>query len=115
HPGRRRRHLLGGLHHPGALGTQRLNLGRIDVVHDQREPLRHEIQRHRSPHVAESHEPYRCHAASSQKKNVRFLASSTLWSSTILRRAILNPPFTRRSRSSRLPTSTSVSVSTRFR
>src|SRR5262249_53836170 len=50
-----------------------------------------------------------------QKKNVRFLASSTLWSRTMLRRAISKPPFTRRSTSSRLPTSTSVSVSTRLR
>ena len=50
-----------------------------------------------------------------QKKNVRFFASRTFWSRMILRRAILNEPFTRRSTSSRLPTSTSVSVSTRLR
>lgn len=50
-----------------------------------------------------------------QKKTLRFFASRTFWSSTIFRRAIRHDPSTRRSRSSRLPTRKSVSVSTRLR
>ena len=50
-----------------------------------------------------------------QKKNVRFLVSNTFWSRMILRARCCQSPSTRRSRSSRLPTRMSVSVSTRLR
>src|SRR6185369_1704788 len=51
-----------------------------------------------------------------QKNTVRFLVINTFWSSTILRRAIRQPPSSaRRSRSSRLPTRKLVSVATRLR
>ena len=38
--------------------AQRHHLGRIDVVHDQREAVLDEVERHRTAHVAETDESY---------------------------------------------------------
>src|SRR4051794_40574841 len=62
-----------------------------------------------------AHVVHRHRFASAQKKNVRFLVSNTFWSRMIFRRAISQFSPLRRSVSSRLPTSRSVSVSTRLR
>jgi hypothetical protein len=96
---------------PDAIDAQRLGaLRRLEGLAERgrlAEPLSHLFDEDPEVHGGLSE--------GGQKKNVRFFANSTLWSRMIFRRAICQPPFTRRSRSSRLPTSMSVSVSTRLR